>query len=167
MPPVKPNQPNPYASAAGAYSNNAQKNTNDPRELEARVLLKSAQFMQNLQNEWDDRPAEALEDILKYNRNIWMMFFDTAIENNDGVERPSELRNNIYNLSNFIFKRELDILARPEKGKLDVLIKINRDIANGLLASVRNAPSGGDAGQEQEQDEEQQVRPSASIDSST
>ena len=42
-----PNQPrnnNPYASAAGAYGNNAQKTTNDPRELEARVLLKSAQF---------------------------------------------------------------------------------------------------------------------------
>ena len=142
MPPVKPNQPhnNPYASAAGAYGTNAQKNTSDPREVEARVLLKSAQFMVDLQNEWDVRPEVALEETLKYNRNIWMMFYDTAVENEGGA-RPEDLRNNIYNLANFIFKRELDILAKPEKQKLDILIKINRDIANGLLNGIKNAPA--------------------------
>lgn len=140
MPPGKHNQPhnNPYASAAGAYGNNAQKHAADPRELEARVLLKSAQFMQDLQKDWDARPKEALEDILKYNRNIWMMFYDTAVENAEGT-RPVELRNNIYNLANFVFKREIDILAKPESKKLDILIKINRDIAAGLMKGVQTA----------------------------
>lgn len=142
MPPEKHNQPhkNPHASAAGAYGTNAQKHAADPRELEARVLLKSAQFMQDLQKDWDARPKEALEDILKYNRNIWMMFYDTAVENTEGT-RPVELRNNIYNLANFVFKREIDILAKPESRKLDVLIKINRDIAAGLMKGAQAAAS--------------------------
>jgi flagellar protein FlaF len=147
MPPGKHNQPhNPYASAAGTYGTHSQKHTNDPREVEARVLLKSAQFMTDLQKEWDNRPKEALEDILKYNRNIWMMFYDTAIENTEG-NRPDDLRNNIYNLANFVFKRELDILSKPEAKKLDILIKINRDIANGLMTSIKNSPAP-DAGAE-------------------
>lgn len=140
MPPGKHNQPNnnPYASAAGAYGNNAQKHAADPRELEARVLLKSAQFLTDLQTNWDNLPKDALEDTLKYNRNIWLMFFDTAVEDTSS-DRPIDLRNNIYNLAKFVFKREIDILAKPEKKKLDVLIKINRDIAAGLMAGAKNA----------------------------
>ncbi len=129
---------NPYASAAGVYGNNAQKNAADPREVEARVLLKSAQFMQDLQAGWDKVDTEVLSETLKYNRNIWMMFYDTAVENTEG-NRPLDLRNNIYNLANFIFKREVEILAKPEKQKLDILISINRDIAAGLLEGLRNA----------------------------
>ena len=135
-----PNQPrnNPYATASGAYGTNAQKHATDPRELEARVLLKSAQFMQDIQNDWHNLNRDLLEETLKYNRNIWLMFFDTAVENTEG-NRPEALRNNIYNLAKFVFKREVDILAKPEKNKLDILIKINRDIAGGLMAGVKNA----------------------------
>ena len=138
MPPGNHNQPhNPYASATGAYGTNAQKNASDPRETEARVLLKSAQLMQDLQGKWQEVTKEVLEEILKYNRSIWMMFYDTAVGSED---RPNDLRNNIFNLANFVFKRELDILAAPEGKKLDILIKINRDIAAGLLSGVKNAP---------------------------
>ena len=145
MPPGKHNQPhNPHASAAGAYGTNSQKNSSDPREVEARVLLKSAQFLVDLQNGWDNRPKEALEEILKYNRNIWMMFYDTAVEDKDSG-RPQDLRNNIFSLANFIFKREIEILAKPDPKKLDILIKINRDIANGLMTSIKNMPASGDA----------------------
>ncbi len=162
MPSGKHNQPhnNPYASAAGAYGTHSQKHTNDPREVEARVLLKAAQFMVDLQNEWDNRPKEALEDILKYNRNIWLMFYDTAVENTEG-DRPEALRNNIYNLANFVFKRELDIISKPEKNKLDILIKINRDIANGLMNSMKNAPA-----ETQEEKSEPEKTPSGGWNSS-
>lgn len=137
MPP-KHNQPhNPHASAAGAYGNNAKQHSEDPREVEARALLKSAGFMQDLQNHWDAVTPEILEETLKYNRSIWMMFFDTAVENPDDA-RPHDLRNNIYNLANFIFKREVEILAAPEKKKFDILVSINRDIAAGLLEGMRN-----------------------------
>lgn len=138
MPPGKHNQPhNPYASAAGAYGTNAQKNSTDAREIEARVLLKSARFLEDLQKNWDQMTAEVLTETLKYNRSIWMMFFDTAVENTEGT-RPVDLRNNIYNLANFVFKREIEILSNPEKKKLDILISINRDIAAGLMAGMQN-----------------------------
>jgi flagellar protein FlaF len=127
---------NPYASAAGAYGGNAQKNTPDQRELEGRVLLKAAGMLQALQNDWDNVSTKLLEETLTYNRQIWMMFYDTALENPEnpgGVVRPNDLRSNIINLANFIFKREMEIMGKPEKQKLDILVSINREIAAGLM----------------------------------
>lgn len=134
MPGNKPTN-NPYAAAAGAYGDHAQKHTPDQRELEGRVLLKSARMLKDLQDNWDQANTEIIHDTLKYNRQIWMMFYDTAVENPEG-NRPNDLRSNIVNLANFIFKRELDILAEPAREKLDVLININREIAAGLMTKT-------------------------------
>jgi flagellar protein FlaF len=123
---------NPYAAAASAYGSHAQQHTPDQRETEARVLLKAAQMFKDLQNDWDNSNLEIIEATLKYNRNIWLMFYDTAVENAEG-DRPRDLRSNIVNLANFIFKREIDIMSDPKKEKLDVLININREIAAGLM----------------------------------
>lgn len=123
---------NPYAQAAGAYGDNAQKHTPDQRELEGRILLKAANMLTNLQSDWENVTPQILEETLKYNRQIWMIFYDTALENPEG-NRPNDLRSNIINLANFIFKREVDIMAKPEKQKLDILISINREIAAGLM----------------------------------
>lgn len=135
MPP--PNKPtnNPYAHAAGAYGDHAQKHTPDQRELEGRVLLKSAKMLADLQATWGDVGPELLESTLKYNRQVWMMFYDTALENPE-ENRPDDLRSNIINLSNFIFKRELEIMSDPQKQKLDVLININKEIAAGLMTKT-------------------------------
>ena len=124
---------NPYAAAAGAYGSNVQKNTPDQRELEAHVLLKSAKFLKDIQDDWDNVSPDVLEETLKYNRQIWMMFYDTALENPE-ENRPNDLRSNIINLANFIFKREIEIMTDPKKDKLNILISINRDIAAGLMA---------------------------------
>ena len=132
------NRNNPYAQAAGAYDSNAQSNTTDQRELEGRVLLKSNRMIQELIDNWDNRGKEQLEDTLTYNRQIWMLFYDTAIENKDG-NAPNDLRSNIINLANFIFKREIDILSNPDKKKLDILININREIAAGLMTKPQEA----------------------------
>lgn len=123
---------NPYAQAASAYGTNAQQFTPDQRETEARVLLKAAQMFKELQDDWDNVQKETIEATLKYNRSIWLMFYDAAIENPEGT-RPQDLRSNIVNLANFIFKREIDIMAEPKKEKLDILISINREIAAGLM----------------------------------
>ncbi len=157
MPPGKQQQPNnPYANAAGAYGQSAQQHTGDQRELEAQVLLKSAKYLQDLQKDWDNLSDEILEETLRYNRQLWMVFYDTALENPEG-NRPNDLRSNIINLANFIFKREMEILAQPTKEKLDVLVNINREIAAGLMArqaqgdtpssseqaDTKNPPAGG------------------------
>jgi flagellar biosynthesis activator protein FlaF len=127
---------NPYAKAASAYGDNAQKHTPDQRELEGRVLLKAARMLQDLQNAWEAMTPDLLEATLKYNRQIWIMFYDTAMENPEG-NRPNDLRSNIINLANFIFKREVEIMSKPEKQKLDVLVNINREIAAGLMSQAK------------------------------
>ena len=124
---------NPYAQAAGAYSESAQKHTPDQRELEARILLKSAKMLADLQADLDSATTEVIESTLKYNRQIWMMFYDTALENPDN-NRPNDLRSNIINLANFIFKREVEIMSEPVPQKFDVLININKEIAAGLMS---------------------------------
>ncbi len=131
---------NPYAKAAGTYDAHAQAHTGDQRELEARILLKSNRMIQTLIDGWDEQPKELLEETLKYNRQIWMLFYDTALENKDGG-RPNDLRSNIVNLANFIFKRELEILSDPQKQKLEILININKEISAGLMTSVQNMPA--------------------------
>lgn len=138
MPQKTGNPQNPYSAAAGAYATHAQAHTPDQRELEARVLLKSAQKIQDLRDNWDRMTPESLDDILRYNRQIWLMFVDTAVED-DNPERPIELRNNIANLGVFIFKRTLEILSEPQKEKLSILIEINREIAAGLMSGPKQA----------------------------
>lgn len=132
---------NPYAKAAGTYGDNAQKNTPDQRELEARVLLKAARMLKDLQENWGEVTTDLLDSTLKYNRQIWMMFYDTAIENAEG-DRPNDLRSNIINLANFVFKREVDIMADRNRApeKLDVLININKEIAAGLMSKKAATP---------------------------
>jgi flagellar protein FlaF len=125
---------NPHAKAASAYGEHAQKNTPDQRELEGRVLIKAANMLKDLQSGWDTATPEMIQSTLKHNRQIWMIFYDTALENPEG-NRPNDLRSNIVNLANFIFKREIEILASPKKEKLDVLININREIAAGLMSN--------------------------------
>lgn len=138
LPPDNKRSQKDHAAAAGAYGESIQKNTPDQRELEAHVLLKSTKFLQDLQGDWENMTPEVLEETLKYNRQIWMMFYDTALENPEG-DRPNDLRSNIINLANFIFKRELEILGSPAKEKLDVLININREIAAGLMSQAANS----------------------------
>ena len=103
-----------HANAANLYGSNVQKNTPDQRELEAHVLTKSAKFLKTLQDDWENVTPDILEETLKYNRQIWMMFYDTALENKEG-DRPNDLRSNIINLANFVFKRELEIMREPKK----------------------------------------------------
>ncbi|MCB1531645.1 MAG: flagellar FlaF family protein [Alphaproteobacteria bacterium] len=135
--PKKPTY-NPHAAAASAYGDNAQKNAPDQRELEGRILLKAAKLIKDLQDDWENVNSEILESTLLYNRQVWMIFYDTALENPEG-DRPSELRSNIINLANFIFKREVEIIAKPEKQKLDVLVNINREIAAGLMSKPQTS----------------------------
>lgn len=124
---------NPYAKASRQYDTSAKSTTANPREIEARALLRANKQLQALQAKWDSGiTAEELTDVLTFNRQIWMMFVDTAIENT-GDGHTVELRTNIANIGTFIFKHTIEVLANPKKEKLNILIELNREIAGGLL----------------------------------
>lgn len=143
-------QNNPYSKASGVYDKQKQE-TPDQRELEAHLLIKAAGELQRLYDRWDEATTEDISNILTYNRKLWSVFLDTAVENPD--DRPAPLRENILGLCNFVFKRTISILAEPDKQKVLVLIDINREIAAGLNTKPQsNAP---EAAPEQQKDTNQ------------
>lgn len=131
-----PPQNNPYAKqAASAYGETAKKTPNQ-RELEGQLLLKSAAALQELIDKSDAATPTDYDMALTYNRKLWTVFYDAALENTEG-NRPNDLRSNIINLSNFVFKRTVEVQTERDKPtksrKLEALVNINREIAAGLL----------------------------------
>jgi flagellar protein FlaF len=107
------------------------KETMSGRELEAHVLQKAAAILKDCQDRWDE-PGHfnRMDDALRYNQRLWT-FFQVELTS-DECSLPKALRQDILNLSTFVDKRTFDILAFPEKQKLEILININRNLAEGL-----------------------------------
>lgn len=103
------------------------------RELEAAVLNKAAALMEQVVGRWsEDTDHEELDSVLKYNQTLWSVFQAELMDESNPL--PSELRQNILSLSTFVDRRTFEVMAYPEPSKLDILIKINRSLADGLLA---------------------------------
>ncbi len=117
------------SNPAQAYGNMA-KLGNDPRELEANLLLRAASQLQKLRDNWEPRSKEILP-ALHFNRQLWSIFA-TSVTGGDS-ELPLEIRQNLANLSLFVFKQTLEVQTSSDPQKLDSLININRQIAAGLF----------------------------------
>ena len=124
-------------NAVEAYNANS-KATQDPRELEASLLLKAAAHLQNIRDNWDEERA-SLYDALYYNRKLWTIFAAAMAEEDN--ELPQNVRNNIASLAVYIMDQTVKIQAAPEAGKLTSLININKEIAAGLNASEKTSSS--------------------------
>jgi flagellar protein FlaF len=105
------------------------------RETEARVLTKGALKLLECQKNWGkpDR-IDMLDEALKYNQRIWSIF-QTEVSKPDNP-LPQSIKLNILNLSRFIDQRIFDTMAFPDPRKLDIIIKINQNIAAGLRGSA-------------------------------
>lgn len=102
------------------------------RELEAAVLNKAATLLEEAVGHWqEDAEHEMLDNALKYNQTLWSVFQAELLD--DESPLPTELRQNILSLSSFVDRRTFEVLAYPAPDKLDILIKINRSLAEGLL----------------------------------
>ena len=71
---------------------------------------------------------------MEKNRRLWTIIAGAMGDNTS--PQPEELKKNILNLSMFVFKRTLEILADPKPESLDILININMNIARGLSEHV-------------------------------
>ncbi len=117
------------SNPAQAYGNMA-KLGNDPRELEANLLLRAASQLQKLRDNWEPRSKDILP-ALHFNRQLWSIFA-TSVTGGDS-ELPVEIRQNLANLALFVFKQTLEVQTSSDPQKLDSLININRQIAAGLF----------------------------------
>jgi flagellar biosynthesis activator protein FlaF len=116
--------------AAQAYQQVA-KRTGNPRDLEANLLSRSAADLQRIRENWDESRDE-LRHALTFNRRLWHVFLNSATATESQL--PQAIRQNVANLGIFVMKHTIKTEANPQAAKLDVLIRINRELAAGLRA---------------------------------
>jgi flagellar biosynthesis activator protein FlaF len=119
-------------SAAQTYKSVARQ-TSNPRELEATLLLQAAARLQSVQDGWDDEsPVPTnLHDALLYNRKLWSVFLTEMTDANNPM--PRDLRQNVANIGIFVMNQTVTVMQDPKPEQLGSLININREIAAGLL----------------------------------
>ena len=115
--------------AAKAYGAIAQK-TASPREREADLLLDAAARLQAIRDGWDAKQPE-LNAALLNNRILWSIFMSSVTNPDNPL--PAQVRQNVANLGLFVLKQTLTTMANPQPENLGSLIRINRELAAGLL----------------------------------
>ena len=125
-----------YNNAYKKYQD-VEKNTISGRETEARVLNQAAIKLQLCQKNWQDTYFEELDEALKYNQKIWTIF-QTELSKQDNP-LPTPIKRDLLRLAGFIDKRIFETMSDPSPEKLDIIIKINQNIAAGLRESVAAA----------------------------
>jgi len=119
-----------YSEARRAYDD-ASLAAPTSRELEARALYKAARLFEECRTRWDAKDiAGRLEEALRYNLKLWS-FFQTEILD-PASELPADLKANLLQLSTYVDQRTFEVMADPAPEKLQVLIDINRALAEGL-----------------------------------
>jgi flagellar protein FlaF len=115
-----------------------EQDTLSGREVEAAVLMKAADKLQECQENWEAPDREQkLDESIKFNQLIWSIFqSELAAEDNP---LPKDIRANLLRLSAFIDSRSLETIAYPAVEKLKILIDINRNIAAGLRETPKAA----------------------------
>ncbi len=116
-------------NAAQAYTTVARQTAN-PRELEADLLLQAAARLQAVEEAWDEQRT-GLDQALLYNRKLWAIFAASATDPEHPL--PVEIRQNIANLGIFVMNQTLSMMTQPRREDLGSLININRELAAGLL----------------------------------
>ena len=118
--------------AAKTYGKVA-KQTANPREVEADLLLKAAARLQAIRDSWDDKRAD-LDDALLYNRKLWSIFVTSVTSPANPL--PANIRQNVANLGIFVFNQTMTTLIDPRPEMLGSLINVNRELAAGLRANA-------------------------------
>ena len=105
------------------------------RERESALLMKAAAGLQRVKDEWATGTDQDLKAALSFNRKLWTIFMSAVTQPDSPL--PPELRQNIANLGMFIMNQTREILLdlNPQPQQLDVLVRLNHQIAAGLRGS--------------------------------
>ncbi len=123
----------PYGK--GSPYSNVPTAASDPRQIEAWGLTETALRMKAAQADPAD-PAAILQ-ATRLNWRLWTILQTSLLEPNSPV--PEAIRGNLLSLSNFVDRRSAAIIAEPTPDKLDALIRINQQIAGGLMTQPPSA----------------------------
>jgi flagellar protein FlaF len=107
----------------------AAKETANPRDLEALLLLKAASKLQSVYDGWADQP-HGLDEAVLYNRRLWTVFLDSVSDETSLL--PLSIRQNIANIGIYVMTSTVSLMTNPQPSQLVPLININRELAAGL-----------------------------------
>jgi flagellar protein FlaF len=82
-----------------------------------------------------EAPIEVRRAALRRNWRLWTIFQASLLD--PDCTLPAAIRGNLLGLANFIDRHTAELLARGDAAKIDVLVNINRQISEGLLAGQR------------------------------
>jgi flagellar biosynthesis activator protein FlaF len=123
------------AAQLQAYRSAQKATAISDREIDAYALTQSALKLRECQENWNMPERERIERLfaaLKINSLLWSIF--QAEISRDGNPLPKNVREDLLTLSLFVDKRTKEIMCFPEPEKLNILIKINLNLAAGLKA---------------------------------
>ncbi len=107
-------------------------------QMEAQLLNQAADQLQDVHNNWDNLNNDDINNVISYNRKLWMAFFDGVNDDNSSPQKSTEqfnILNNIVNLYQFIYSSSTDIIKNKDQSKIQSLIDINRATATALLSN--------------------------------
>lgn len=105
-----------------------------PAQTESWAMIEAAKRMAEAVLNGD---IEAMRSSLRLNWRLWTIFQAALSESEGGV--PQEIRENMLRLCLFVDKHTVASLAEPTPERLNTLVNINRNIAQGLLAGMQRA----------------------------
>jgi len=117
------------SNAAQAYARVAQ-TTSSPREIEAQALLKAANKLQAVLNDWDKVRNDEIAEAVLFNRKLWSIFLSAATDDNN--QQVVGIRQNVANIGMFVMTQTYELQLNPRAELLPPLIEINRNLAAGL-----------------------------------
>ncbi len=117
------------SNAAQAYSR-VSRTTASPRETEAQALLKAANKLQAVLNDWDTVRNDEIAEAVLFNRKLWSIFLSAATDDNS--PQAANVRQNVANIGVFVMTQTYELQINPRAELLRPLIEINRNLAAGL-----------------------------------
>lgn len=131
-----------------------------PTYTEAWALIEAARRMassSDYANLDDLTDRNKVRDAVRLNWRLWTIF--QAEMSSDGADdsMSGEIRTNMLTLCKFVDEHTVDTLKSPEPEKIRTLIEINRNIAAGLLESLKTLESDTDTASESTEESEAAV----------
>ncbi len=121
------------SNALKAYQT-VQQATMSGRETEARVLTQAALKLNDCLTHWGAADHKTrLDEALRYNQRVWSIFQTEVTDPENPL--PAAIKQSIMQLGRFIDQRIFDTMAFPSPEKLEIVIRINKNIAAGLRGS--------------------------------
>ncbi len=107
-----------------------QKSSMSPREIEAMAFTKAALMLDEAKDKLDDYDNYA--SALKFNQLLWTIIQADIVDKAHTL--PPQIKANILSLSIFVDRQTIKALANTKEQHLDILISINKNLAEGLMA---------------------------------